>query len=118
MRASKGAEIEQHNDQGSGRESRTGRLFERMLRGFKDEATKIESQGKRVADRHRFCSVAQSEARRAFEMSARLSSIAALGIRLPAHAQMPDIGIDLSIAGEPDGTIRQGQRSAERKTKT
>ena len=88
-----------------------------MLRGFKDETTKIESQGKRVTDRHGLCSVAQSEARRAFEMSARLNSIAALGIRLPAHAQMPDIGIDLSIARESDGTIRQGQRSAERKTK-
>ena len=66
-------------------------MFERMLRGFKDETTKIESQGKRVTDRHRFCSVAQSEARRAFEMSASLSGIAALGIRLPAHAQMPEI---------------------------
>lgn len=50
-------------------------------------------------------------------MSASLGGIAALGIRLPAHAQMPDIRIDLGIACEPDGTIRQGQRSAERKTK-
>lgn len=50
-------------------------------------------------------------------MSAGLGRIAALGIRLPAHAQMPDIRIDLSIACEPDGTIRQGQRSAKGKTK-
>ena len=109
LRVSKGGEIEQHNDQGSGRESRSGRLFQSMLRGFKDETTKIESQGKRVTDRHRFCSVAQSETRRSLEMSASLSGIAALVIRLPAHAQMPDLRIDLSIARESDGTIRQCQ---------
>lgn len=50
-------------------------------------------------------------------MSASLSGIATLSIRLSAHAQAPDIRIDLSIAREPDGTIRQGQSSAERKAK-
>jgi len=88
-----------------------------MIRGFKDEATKIESQREGVTDRHRFGGIGESKGRRAFEMSASLGSIAALGIRLPAHAQMPDIRIDLGIAREADGTIRQGQRSAERKTK-
>ena len=87
-----------------------------MTRGFEDETTKIEGQGKGVTDRHRFCGVAQPEGRRAFEMSARLSGIAALGVRLPAHAQVPDIRIDLGIARKADGTIRQGQRSAEGKT--
>jgi len=88
-----------------------------MTRGFEDETTKIEGQGKGVTDRHRFCGVAQPEGRRAFEMSARLSGIAALGVRLPAHAQVPDIRIDLGIARKADGTIRQSQGSAERKTK-
>lgn len=116
MRASKGDEIEPHIDQRSGRESREGGLFHSMMGGFKDETTKIEGQRERVTDGHPFCGVAQPEGRRAFELSARLSGIAALGIGLAAHAQVPGLRIDLSIAREPDGTIRQGERSAERKS--
>lgn len=79
-------EIERHNDQGSGRQSKESRLFQSLMRGFKDEATKIESQREGVTDRHRFGGIGETKGRRAFEMSASLGSIAALGIRLPAHA--------------------------------
>ena len=92
-------------------------MFHDITGGFKDETTKIEGQGKGVTEGHRFCGVAQPERRRAFESSARLSGIAGLGVRLPAHAQVPGVRIDLGIAREPNGTIRQGQRSAEGKTK-
>ena len=57
-----------------------------MTRGFEDETTKIEGQGKGVTEDHGFCGVAQPEGRRAFESSARLGGIAGLGIRLSADA--------------------------------
>jgi hypothetical protein len=117
LRVSKGEEIEPHIDQRSGRESREGWLFHSMTGGFKDETTKIESQGERVADGHGSGSVGEAKGGRAFELPASLSCIAALGIRLSAHAQVPGIRIDLGIPREPNGTIWQGQSSAERKSK-
>ena len=73
-----------------------------MTRGFKDETTKIECQGKGVTEGHRFCSVAQPEGRRALKLSASLGGIAALGIGLSADAEFPEIGTDLQVTRQAD----------------
>lgn len=62
------------------------RLVHGVVRSFEDQAGQVESQREGVAEEHGFGGVGQTKGRGTFEMSASLGGIAALGIRLSAHA--------------------------------
>ena len=84
-------------------------MFGRVARSFGDQAGEIEGQREGIADEHGLGGVGQAEGGRPFEMSACLSGIAALGIGLPADAQLPGIGTDLHVTCQADGSIGQGE---------
>ena len=62
------------------------RLLHGVMRSFEDQAGQVEGQGEGVREEHGFGGVGQAKRGRAFEMSASLGRIAALGIGLSADA--------------------------------
>ena len=87
-----------------------------LVGSLKDQACRVESQGKRVADDHGFSRVGQAKRGRAFDLPAGLGGVAALGVGLPAHAQLPDIRAYLDVARQADGAVWQGQPGGHGKT--
>lgn len=81
--------------------------------GFLDEASEVEEDGKGIADEGGLGGIVQAEVRRALEAEAGLVGIAGFGIGLSADAEMPEIRIDLDIASEADGAVREGEANGE-----
>ena len=118
LRNAQGDAIEPHINQRSRRQCVKRRLFQCVVRSFKDQAGQIESQRKGVTDEHGFGGVGQAKGGGTFEVSAGLGGIAALGIRLPADAQLPGIRTDLQVTCEADGTIREREGGRQGKSQT
>ena len=83
-------------------------MFHDMACGFKDQTREIESQRQGITDKHGFFGIAQAKRGGTFELPARLNSIAAFRIGLPANAQFPCVRTNLHITRQTNGAIRQG----------
>jgi len=81
--------------------------------GFLDEASEVEENGKGIADEGGLGGIIYSEVRRTFEAEAGLGGIAGFGIGLSADAEMPEVRIDLDIASQADGAVREGEADGE-----
>jgi hypothetical protein len=78
-----------------------------------DEASEVEEDGKGIADEGGLGGIVQAEVRRALEAEASLGGIAGFSIGLSADAEMPEVRIDLDIASQADGAIREGEANGE-----
>jgi hypothetical protein len=81
--------------------------------GFLDEASEIEEAGKGISDEGGLGGIVQAEVRRALEAEAGLGGIAGFGIGLSADAEMPEVRIDLDIASQADGAVREGEANGK-----
>ena len=81
--------------------------------GLPDQAHEVEGQREGIADEHGLGGALEAEPGRAFEMATLLAGIAALGVALAAHAQLPGLGPHLQVAGQADTAIRQAQAGGE-----
>jgi hypothetical protein len=80
---------------------------------LENEPGKVGSQGKSIADQNSFSGVVETEPGGTFHAPMLLGGVAAFGITLSPHAQLPGIGIDLGIASQADTAIRQGKANGE-----
>jgi hypothetical protein len=92
---------------------RLGGRRQRGARGFLDEASEVEEAGKGIADEGGLGGIIYAEVRRAFKAEAGLGGIAGFGVGLSADAEMPEVRIDLDIASQADGAVREGEADGE-----
>jgi len=81
--------------------------------GFLNEASEVEEDGKGIADEGGLGGIVQAEVRRALEAEAGLGGIAGFSVGLSSYAEMPEIRIDLEIASQANGAIREGEANGE-----
>ena len=82
-------------------------------RGFLDEASEVEEDGKGIADEGGLGGIVQAEVRRTLEAEAGLGGIAGFSVGLSADAEVPEVRIDLDIASQADGAVREGEADGE-----
>ncbi len=81
--------------------------------GFLDEAGEVEEDGKCIADESGLGGIIYAEVRRALKAEAGLGGIAGFGVGLSADAEMPEVRIDLDIASQADGAVREGEANGK-----